>query len=88
VHCAVPPRALPAPTWLRSPQTWLGVLTASTVLTAGPAWIALWHWPGKPMPQLTWQALAIAAALATIAGWLAWFRLRWLRQHTEWLATL
>jgi hypothetical protein len=88
VHCAVPPRALPAPAWLRSPQTWLGVLTASTALTVGPAWIALWHWPSGPTPQLTWQVFAMAAALATVAGWLTWLRLRWLRQHTEWLASL
>jgi hypothetical protein len=88
VHCAVPPRAVPAPTWLRSPQIWLGVLTASTVVTLGPAWIALWHWPSGPMPQLAWQMLAMSAALATIAGWLAWLRLRWLRQHTEWLTSL
>lgn len=87
-HGAVPPRALPVAAWLRSPQTWLGVLMAATVLTVVPAGVALWHWPRRPALQLTWQVLAMAAALATIAGWLAWLRLRWLRQHTAWLASL
>ncbi|MGH2899341.1 MAG: hypothetical protein ACRDMZ_11750, partial [Solirubrobacteraceae bacterium] len=55
------------PAYLRSPALWLGLLAVSTFCAA-----AVLH-----------GTLAIAAALATIAGWCAWSNLRRARLHAE-----
>jgi hypothetical protein len=84
----VPPRALPTPAWLQSARLWLGVLAAATLATSGPAMETLSRGLGRPGPGAIGDALVMAVALATLAGWPAWLRVRRWRQHTRWITSM